>query len=138
MENKWNFYENIFLTTASRVKTAKEMNSIFKIKDSGGLLWPKLPAEMPHLLKICSPAYTLKVIMFALLKWREWYHIDNILATIPIWTWSGDQKSLYLTVKTNSCFRYGGKTANERHLVIFKDTHMNNHINRELSARPFH
>jgi len=39
---------SIYLTTGSRVKTAKEINSIFKIKDGGGLLWSKLPAEIPH------------------------------------------------------------------------------------------
>jgi len=42
------------------------------------------------------------------------------------------------TVKTNPCFRYEGKTGEELNLVIFKDNHMNNRINEELSTRPFH
>ena len=41
------------------------------------------------------------------------------------------------TVKTNPCFRYEGKTGKMRNLVIFKDNPMNNHINGELSTRPF-
>jgi len=31
-----------------------------------------------------------------------------------------------------------GKTGEERDLGIFKDNPMNNHINGELSTRPFH
>jgi len=31
-----------------------------------------------------------------------------------------------------------GKTGEERYLVIFKGTHMNNHFNGEPSKRPFH
>jgi len=42
------------------------------------------------------------------------------------------------TVKTNPCFRYEGKTEEERNLIIFKDIYTNNHINGELSTRPFH
>jgi len=42
------------------------------------------------------------------------------------------------TVKTTPCFRYEGETREERNLVIFKDTPMNNHIKGELSTRPFH
>jgi len=41
-------FTSIFLTTGSRVKTAKEINSVFKIKDGGGLLWSKLSAGIPH------------------------------------------------------------------------------------------
>ena len=41
-------FTSIYLTTGSRVKTAKEIKSIFKIKDGGGLLWSKLSAEIPH------------------------------------------------------------------------------------------
>jgi len=40
------------------------------------------------------------------------------------------------TVKTNPCFSYEGKTGEERNLVIFKDTPMNNYMNGDLSARP--
>jgi len=43
---------------------------------------------------------------------------------------------LGLTVKTLP--RYEGETGEERNLVISKDTSMNNHINGELSMRPFH
>ena len=32
---------------------------------------------------------------------------------------------------------YEGKTGAERNLVIFNDTPMNNHINGELSPKPF-
>ena len=45
---------------------------------------------------------------------------------------------LKLSVKTTPCFRYEGETGEERNLVIFKDTSMNNHIKGELSTRPFH
>ena len=38
----------VCLTSGSRVKTAKEINSVFKIKDSGGLLMSKLSAEILH------------------------------------------------------------------------------------------
>jgi len=31
-----------------------------------------------------------------------------------------------------------GKAEEERNLVIFKDIHINSHINGELSIRPFH
>jgi len=41
-------FTSIYLTTGSRVKTAKEINSIIKFKDGGGLLWSKLSAEIPH------------------------------------------------------------------------------------------
>ena len=42
-------FTSIYLTTGSRVKTANEIISIFKIKDGGGLLWSKLSAEIiPH------------------------------------------------------------------------------------------
>jgi len=41
-------FASIYSTTGSRVKTAKEINSILKIKDGGGLLWSKLSAEIPH------------------------------------------------------------------------------------------
>jgi len=41
-------FTSIYLTTGSRVKTAKEIDSIFRIKDGGGLLWVKLSAEIPH------------------------------------------------------------------------------------------
>ena len=41
-------------------------------------------------------------------------------------------------VKTTLCFRYEGETGEEHNLVIFKDTALNNHINGELSTRPFH
>ena len=41
-------------------------------------------------------------------------------------------------VKTNSCFRYEGKTGGGGNLVSFKDAPMNNHINRELPKKPFH
>jgi len=47
----WKMYKtfmSIYLTTGSRVKTAKEINSIFKIKDGDGLLRSKLSAEIPH------------------------------------------------------------------------------------------
>jgi len=40
-------FTSIYLTTESWVKTAKEVNIIFKIKDGGGLLI-KLSAEIPH------------------------------------------------------------------------------------------
>jgi len=43
-------FTSIYLKTGSRVKAAKEINSIFKIKDGGGLLWSKLSAEIPHYL----------------------------------------------------------------------------------------
>jgi len=39
------------------------------------------------------------------------------------------------TAKTNPCFKYEGKTAEERNLVIFKDTPMNDHILMESSRR---
>jgi len=42
------------------------------------------------------------------------------------------------TVKTNPCFRYEDETGEERNLVNFKDTSMNNLINGEFSMRPFH
>jgi len=42
------------------------------------------------------------------------------------------------TVKTNHWFRYEGKTGEERNLVIFKDTPMNNHIKEAILTRPFH
>ena len=45
-------FTSIYLTTGSRVKTAKEINTIFKIKDGGGLLWSKLSAEIPHHFRI--------------------------------------------------------------------------------------
>jgi len=41
-------FTSIYLTTGSRVKTGEEINSIFKIKSGGGLLWSKLSAEIPH------------------------------------------------------------------------------------------
>jgi len=41
-------FTRIYLTTGSVVKAAKEINSIFKIKDGGGLLWSKLSAEITH------------------------------------------------------------------------------------------
>jgi len=40
--------------------------------------------------------------------------------------------------KKKPCFRYEGKTGEERNLVIFEDTFTNNHINKELSTRRFH
>jgi len=50
------------------------------------------------------------------------------------------QLSLYIcTVKTNPSLRYEGKKSQELNLIIIKDTPMiNNHINGELSMRPFH
>ena len=45
---------------------------------------------------------------------------------------------LVSTVKTKPSFRCEGKIGEERNLVIFKDTSMNNHINRELSTGHFH
>jgi len=44
----------------------------------------------------------------------------------------------YLPHNSNPCFRCEGKTEEERNLVISKDTPMNNHINGELSTRPFY
>jgi len=41
-------FTSIYLTTGSRVKTAKEINSIIKFKDGGGLLWSKISAGIPH------------------------------------------------------------------------------------------
>ena len=41
------------------------------------------------------------------------------------------------TIKTSPCSRYEGKIGEERHLVIFRDIPMNNHINRD-STRPFY
>jgi len=38
----------------------------------------------------------------------------------------------------NEPLRYEGKTDERRNLSIFKDYSMNNHINGELSTRPFH
>jgi len=38
----------LHLTTGSRVKSGEEINTFFKIKDGGGLLWSKLSAEIPH------------------------------------------------------------------------------------------
>jgi len=37
-------------------------------------------------------------------------------------------------VKTDSCFGYQGKTGEERNLLIFQYTPMNNHINGELTT----
>jgi len=45
---------------------------------------------------------------------------------------------LACTVKTTPYFRYEGKTGEERKLVIFEDTPINNHINGKLSTIPFH
>jgi len=44
----------VYLKTGSRVKTAKEITSIFKIKEGGGLLWCKLSAEIPYLISTRS------------------------------------------------------------------------------------
>jgi len=43
-------FTSIYLKTGSWVKTANEINSTFKIKDGGRLLWSKLSAEakIPH------------------------------------------------------------------------------------------
>jgi len=46
--------------------------------------------------------------------------------------------NLDYTLETNPGFRYEDKTGEERNLVIFEDAFMNNHINGELSKRPFH
>ena len=43
-----------------------------------------------------------------------------------------------LTVKTNPCFTYEGKTGEEGNLVTLKDTPKNKCINAELSTSPFH
>jgi len=42
------------------------------------------------------------------------------------------------TVKTDPCFRYENETGEERDLVIAKIYPINNHMNGELSTRPFH
>jgi len=47
-------------------------------------------------------------------------------------------ESRRVTVKTNPCFSCEGKTRDELILVIFEYTPMTNHINEELSTRPFH
>jgi len=39
--------------------------------------------------------------------------------------------------KTNPCFMNKGKTEEERNLVTFKNTPMNNYINGELTTKPF-
>jgi len=49
---------------------------------------------------------------------------------------SGSQVKLHN--KNDSWFRHEGKKKEERNLGIFKDIPMINHINGELSTRPFH
>jgi len=56
-------FTSVYLTTGSRVKTTKEIDSIFKIREGGGLLWSKISAEIPH-SKLCGPRNILQVNYF--------------------------------------------------------------------------
>jgi len=69
------------------------------------------------------------------LKLTEQSSKINIIAYIFIET-SLNFKNNTNTVTTNPRFRYEGKTEEDRNLVTFKDTPLNNLINGKLSTRP--